>query len=276
MTTPTPKIAEPRALLASAPVVSAADVLAGENADVATRVRALVKRLAALPEVAMRSAGLVAAIEHASARQAVWIVELLIRGVLERESSYISVYSGIAFPELLPGGIAASHLDAMLAVGRAEGCVAAVQWLLSPQAPRSEAQVESEALVDASLRDVPLGNRRALARRARGEALNRLVKDPDFGVIANLLNNPRATEQMVMKVTSRRPTVSSALEAVMRSKRWGQRYRVRVSLVKNPYLAQRFAINLLPFLNRRDVKLVRDDESLAPTLRLAAQRLLDL
>jgi hypothetical protein len=243
---------------------------------IADEVRELVKRLAALPEVAMRSAGLATAIQGASPQQAVWIVELLIRGVLEREPSYISVYSGIAFPELLPMSLAANHLDAMLACGQTDGCVAAVQWLLSPQAPRSEQQVESEALIDQSLRDVPLGSRRALARRARGEALNRLAKDPDFGVIANLLDNPRLTEQVVMKVSSRRPTVSSALEAVMRSKRWGQRYRVRMSLTKNPYLSQKYAINLLPFLNSRDLKAVRDDEALAPTLRLAAQRLLDL
>jgi hypothetical protein len=246
------------------------------DAEVVDRAADLVRRLAALPEVGMRSAGLVAALARAEPRAAIWFVELLIRGVLGRNSSSLRVYAGIAFPESLPGGLASAHLDAMLSVGRAEGCVAAVQWLLSPQAGRSEDQIESDRLIDATLRDVPLGSRRALARRARGETINRLARDPDFGVITNLLDNPRVTEQTVMRISSRRPTVSAALEAVMRSRRWGTRYRVRLSLVENPYLAQKFAINLLPFLNRRDLVSVRDDESLAPSLRLAAQRLLDL
>jgi hypothetical protein len=63
---------------------------------------------------------------------------------------------------------------------------------------------------------------------------------------------------------------------VLDKPRWIRRYSVKLALVKNPYLAQRVAVNLLPTLNRADLCSVRDDESLAPTLRLAAQRLLDI
>jgi hypothetical protein len=62
---------------------------------------------------------------------------------------------------------------------------------------------------------------------------------------------------------------------VLRSK-WGRRYAVRLALVKNPHLALRFGVNLLPTLNLGDLREVRADESLQPMLRLAAQRLLEL
>ena len=61
---------------------------------------------------------------------------------------------------------------------------------------------------------------------------------------------------------------NSRLSELIRSQRDDARAR--------ELLAQKFAINLLPFLNRGDLASVCDDESLAPTLRLAAQRLLEL
>ena len=256
--------------------------MTGRNAAASLRARyqaqtrAILKHLAGLPEVAMRIATFGDELSKRGAIEAVWILEILIRGVLRHDRESQILYAGLVAPERLMGRMDEGRLDAMLSAGRDERCIAAVQWLLSPIARTSEQAVEAEILVDKNLRDMPLGSRRALARRARGENINRLVKDPDAGVVANLLNNPYVLEATVLKICSSRPTVSAALEAVLRSPRWGHRYRIRWALVKNPYLAQKIAVNLLPLLTRRDLKSVRDDESLTSTLRLAAQRLLDL
>jgi hypothetical protein len=103
-----------------------------------------------------------------------------------------------------------------------------------------------------------------------------LAVDPDPGVIRNLLNNPRVTEQTVLKICSRRPTVTAPLEAVLGSPRWIRRHKVRVALVKNPHLAESRAINLLVYLTKSELRQVRDDDTLESTLRLSAQRLLDI
>ncbi|MBI5511533.1 MAG: hypothetical protein HY903_22485 [Deltaproteobacteria bacterium] len=222
----------------------------------------------------MRRAALAAALRAMDAGGAVSALETLIRGVISRRAGCVAVYTCLIDANDLVCLLPAAHLDAMLVAGRAAGHVVAAQWLLSPQAPASATQVESEALIDSSLKDVPLGRRRALARTARGEASNRLARDPDFAVVTNLLANPHTTEQLVLRIASRRPTVSRALEAVLRSPKWGRRYPVRLALANNPYLAPRLAVNLLPFLSRRDLQAVKDDAALTATLRLAAQRLL--
>jgi hypothetical protein len=236
----------------------------------------LVTRLAGLPELAMRSVALAETLASFGALQSVWTLETLIRGALEKRAGYDEVYAALVDPDVVAGSVEAEHLDAMLRAGRAEGCVAAVQWLLSGSAPEGQEGPESDSLIDQELKSLTLGDRRARARRATGDAIHRLAVDPDPGVITNLLNNPRVTETVVLAICSRRPTVSPALEAVLRSPRWLRRYKVKLALARNPYLSQKFALNLLPTLNRPDLVSVRDDESLAPTLRLAAQRLLDV
>jgi hypothetical protein len=133
-----------------------------------------------------------------------------------------------------------------------------------------------ERLVDRDLREMALGERRSLARHARGDLLDKLLRDPDPGVIRNLLNNPRTTEETVLKICSRRPTISAPLEMVLRTPRWSCRYRVKVALLRNPHLRLCFAVNLLVLLNSRDLLDVSRDESLSPMLRLVAQRLLEL
>lgn len=236
----------------------------------------LAGRLAALPEAAMRAAALGEALAGMGGLRAAWTLEAVIRGVLAKQSECVAVYDAIVDPEPLMRALGERRLDEMLRAGREEGCVAAVQWVLSNTAEDQAGDVDTDRLVDQELRELTLGDRRALARRATGETIQRLAVDPDPGVILNLLNNPRITEQVVLKICSRRPTVTVALEAVLASPRWMRRHKVRVALVKNPYLARSRAINLLAYLTRRELRQVRDDDTLKSTLRLAAQRLLDI
>ena len=247
------------------------------RAELARVAERLVARLAGLPEIDMRSATLAETLRQCGGVQAAWTLETLIRGVIDKRPGYDEVYASLIDPDAVGGAVPREHLDTILRAGRAEGCVAAVQWLLSDAAadPLDSAQ-ECDNLVDPELRSFTLGDRRARARRAQGEMINRLAADPDAGVITNLLYNARVTESVVLGICSRRPTVSPPLEAVLRAPRWSRRYRVRLALVKNPYLRQRYAVNLLPCLNRGDLAAVRGDESLLPALRLSAQRVLDL
>ena len=224
----------------------------------------------------MRGAALCRELDVMGPLQAVWALDVLIRGVLAKDAACVLVYRSFVEPQCLSRDLAGSHLNLMLEAGRAEGCVAAIQCLLAEAAEGGQPGPEADRLLDHRLRELPLGYRRAKARTAKGDAINRLATDPDPGTISNLLNNPRITERIVLGICSRRPTHSAPLEAVIHSAQWLRRYTVKLALVKNPYLAQKYAINLLPYLKRRDLVGVRDDESLPPTLRLAAQRLLDI
>lgn len=155
-------------------------------------------------------------------------------------------------------------------------CILALQWLWSAKeahAASTRRDVASpQNLVDRALAQLTLGDRRALARRADRDQLTRLAGDPDPVVVEHVLVNPRTTESLVVTACSRRPTVSAALETVIRST-WMQRRTVRIALVHNPALALHAAVPLLFTLPLPEIAAVRDDESLSGRLRLAANRL---
>ncbi|MEE8410297.1 MAG: hypothetical protein V3T05_11870 [Myxococcota bacterium] len=237
----------------------------------------LASRLSALPEAAMRTAALAEAFRRMGPVRAVWTLEAVIRGALRKDGKCVDVYNALVDPVPVMASVGDRQLGAMLRAGRDQGCPAAIQWLLSESVGEASSEgLDADRLVDKELRQLTLGDRRALARRAKGEMINRLAADPDPGVITNLLQNARVTEVTVLSIASRRPTVSAALEAVLASPRWERRHRVQVALVKNPYLARRRAVHLLVYLTHAELRQVRDDDSLSSELRLSAQRLLDI
>lgn len=238
--------------------------------------RRVVRSVAAVPEAAMRRAALAARLAGMQPDQILWTLEVLIRGTLRKEPSACAAYDCLVEPEPLMVDLGEDRLEEMLSRGVEERCVAAVQWLRSTVVRDEDAPIDTDRLVPRDLREVPLGGRRALARRADVNMLDKLACDPDPVVIENLLNNPRVTEQVVLSLSSRRPTVSAPLESVIASARWGRRYRIRVALAKNPYLRLSRGINLLPYLNERDLVAIYRDATLSSNLRLAAQRLVDL
>jgi len=241
----------------------------------------LVRRLAGVAETEMRTKVLGERLSAMGVVQAIWTIEAIIRGALLKEAAFVATYDCLLDPAGLTEILGDARMNEMLEAGVDEGCVAALQWLRGPTlvVEKTDALPEkkqTERLVDRELRELTLGSRRALARRARGDLLARVLTDPDPGVITNLLTNPRTTEQVVLAIASRRPTVSEPLIAVLRSPRWICRYQVKLALVQNPHLDVERGLNLLVYLNRGHLEEVRDDDNLSGTLRLGAQRLLSI
>ncbi len=230
------------------------------------------RALSHLGEPAMRAAALNEQLLAAAPREAVHWLEALVRGAVHKEAAALAVYGAMVDPAPLARGLSLVEL-ARLAME--ERCVAALQWLTSARAEREPDRADTQKLVHKDLRQLTLGERRALARRATSDEVKRLLVDPDRQVIDNLLRSPRATEAVVLAIASHRPTISAPLEVVLGS-RWGWRYRVRLALARNPCLWTPLAVNLLPCLDRPDLVQLRDDGVLAPAVRMAAQRLLEI
>jgi hypothetical protein len=166
----------------------------------------------------------------------------------------------------------------LIAAAQAGEQVVALQWLWAASEAHEvsvkKTSAETQSLVDRSLAQLTLGDRRALARRANRDELQRLAGDPDPVVVENVLNNRRVTESLVMTMCSKRPTVSAALETVICAPTWVRRLAVRIALAHNPYLAVHAAAPLLVTLPHASLVAIRDDEALSGSLRLAASRLL--
>lgn len=124
------------------------------------------------------------------------------------------------------------------------------------------------------LQGISLGHRRAMARGADSFWLERLLMDPDPGVIRNLLHNSRITEKEVLKLASRVPIPPRILRVVAESPRWASRYSVKKALVFNPCTPLEISLDLMDFMMVQDLRLLIEAEHLNPKLRSQAKALL--
>src|SRR6188474_917696 len=75
-------------------------------------------------------------------------------------------------------------------------------------------------------RELTVGERKSLARSPNRRAFDKLLSDPHPLVIRQLLENPRLTEDDVVRIAARRPVRPEAVTAIARAERWLKRPRV--------------------------------------------------
>lgn len=227
----------------------------------------VLRRLGTVPELDMQAAIWRECLTHLSPARVVEIIavvrQALARGQLAGRVGWLSL---VRVVETMRGGPQALAL--FMAARDADDT--ALQALLLDASPARAYAEEAVRAPQLNLdREVTLGERRTLARRPDRGLIDRLLTDPDPGVIANLLHNPRITEADVVRVASRRPNTAAVLDAVFRA-RWSTRPEVQIALVLNPYSPVDLACGLVPLLDRRTIKRVRREANLHPAVRTTA------
>ncbi len=124
-------------------------------------------------------------------------------------------------------------------------------------------------------RELSVGERKSLARSPNRRAFDKLLADPHPLVIAQLLENPRLTEDDVVRMTARRPARLEVLEAIARQGRWLSRPRVRLTILFNPGSPSAIAMPLLAVCTRNELAEVLHHSESSPVLRSAALELLE-
>ena len=138
--------------------------------------------------------------------------------------------------------------------------------LLRTPNPEQSTASPAEAL-PREVSEIPLGVRRSLAKGTEKHLLERLLLDPDLLVIRHLLDNPRITEDDVIRIASRRPIPGSTLNEVAKTRRWASRRNVRVALARNPHCPTDVALRVLGSLPLRELRELRDDTTLPSEIR---------
>jgi hypothetical protein len=124
------------------------------------------------------------------------------------------------------------------------------------------------------LRDMTLGERKALAKSHSKDMLVKLLEDDHPHVQANLLANPRISVREVIAVAAKRGVQPHILRGIATHARWMHNYEVRRALVKNPDTPLDVAGRLVVTLQRSDLEEVAIDERLNPRVRaLGTERL---
>ena len=131
-----------------------------------------------------------------------------------------------------------------------------------------------QPFLDAGLREIPIGARKSLARKPDSRLMQRIAKDQDHRVIEHLLNNPRMTESEVIKIGSTRPTSPKVLDVISKHPRWISRYRVKKTIVFNPYSPLSLALRLVTYLGVPDLELLCSLAEVNEVLLAEARKLL--
>jgi len=171
--------------------------------------------------------------------------------------------------------LAYDDVRSLYAGASAAGLGALQLVLLAGDEPHAAAD-DSAFPPDDVLGSMTLGERKALARRPDPSTIDRLIFDADPSVVRILLDNPRATEALVLRLAARRPNRGRVLAEVGRSRRWLLRPAIQRALVLNPFTPTRLSAVLLPLLPPRDRRAVGRDRNLHPLLRRLVAALEDL
>lgn len=123
-------------------------------------------------------------------------------------------------------------------------------------------------------RELTVGERRSLARAPSRRAFDKLLSDPHPLVIRQLLENPRLTEDDVVRIAARRPVRPEAVTAIARAERWLKRPRVRLAILLNPGSPPSVAMPLLAACTRGELLEIVQGADTSKVLRATARELL--
>lgn len=234
---------------------------------------AVARRLAALPEPAMRVATLCEQLLAREPDDAAWLLDALATAGRAGGPPYdLSLLAAI---ELASGDrLPYDERRAIFEAADRLGLDACKELLFSAQADAAANEEETAAprpLVPGT-RPLTLGERKSLARSWKREVIERLLVDPHVDVVAMLLRNPRLTEDDVLRIATARRASAAVLELLLTARRWNCRARVRRALLRNPNLPEAHAVRLVGLLNRQELRELARDPALPARVTTALRR----
>ena len=151
-----------------------------------------------------------------------------------------------------------------------------MELLLATGASAQEYDPDAAARADAKLFTLPLGHLKTRARLTKNpDELARLAIASDATVVREVLRNPRLTEELVVRIASRRPARPEPLVEIWRSSRWSVRPAVLRALAFNPYLPPEVGAKIVPLLAKVELQEIASDAGLHVSIRTLARTLLE-
>ncbi len=129
-----------------------------------------------------------------------------------------------------------------------------------------------ETIVTERIPGMPLGLKKSLAKMAVGNVLQRLLQDPDPGVVALCLNNPRLTEGHLYKVISRKDTLSETIQVIAEHPNWSTRSLVRYALIRSDRTPLTVSQRFLPAMKILELRELYQDPSLPISVKPLVHR----
>jgi len=232
---------------------------------------AVARRLAVLPEPAMRVAALCELLRAREPNDAAWLLDALATAGRAGGPPYdLSLLAAIelAGGDRLPYPTRRAIFEAAERLGL-ESCK---ELLFSADSGAPERDAAAPRALTPGSRPLTLGERKSLARTWKRDVLERLLVDPHVDVVELLLRNPRLTETDVLRIATARRASAAVLSLILHAERWNVRQRVRRALLRNPKLPEAAAVRLVGLLNRTELRELGRDHTLPASVSHAIRR----
>jgi hypothetical protein len=242
----------------------------------AASARSFLRVLLALPDLGQRTAWARAELTGLCRKDAAQLLEAVCHQSLLSDPSAREAMVVVA--GVVAGLGDCAWVAELRQAAQAQG-LSALARLLGPElsVPADEPEPETLPVPDYGKgRELTLGERRSLARRATRAAFDRLLDDPHPLVIRQLLENPRLTEDDVVRLATRRPAHGTTLRELANSPKWLCRARVRMSILLNPGSSSALTYPLLGVCTRTELREVTRSTHISDELRHAAAEYLEL
>ncbi|HVI03769.1 MAG TPA: hypothetical protein VM869_33985 [Enhygromyxa sp.] len=232
---------------------------------------AVARRLAVLPEPAMRVAALCEQLIAREPDEAAWLLDALATIGRAGGPPYdLSLLAAIelAGSDRLPYPTRRAIYEAAERLGLAS----CRELLYSSESTTLDEDAAAPRALTPGTRPLTLGERKSLARTWKRDVIERLLADPHVDVVELLLRNPRLTENDVLRIATARRASAAVLELILHAERWKVRPRVRRALLRNPNLPEAAAVRLVGLLNRTDLNELDRDHTLPTSVAQAIHR----
>jgi hypothetical protein len=126
---------------------------------------------------------------------------------------------------------------------------------------------ETTGLTENQIRGLPLAMRVKLAYGASKTLRNILLKDPSPQVAVTALNRSAISDREIEQLCQSRSVSEEVLTEVARHREWIGKYRIMLTLVKNPRTPVNISTTCLPRLATRDLKVLAVDRNVPDSVR---------
>lgn len=219
----------------------------------------------------MRRQQLHAYFSKVSATSAAFAIEELLVHTRLKNADATAVY--LALVELLV------HDDRMIAVrdewrreafkrGMDEVC-----YLLMEPSLAVVAEDDEEPQLHPQLQELTLGEKKAFARKAREQDIDKFANEVDPRILEILFRHPALKSAWMVRILAKRPQRPEVFLTAAQFSRWLALGDVQKTIVFNPYAPPGLAIKLLPLLKFAEIVEAADSQQLAASVRAYAARL---
>jgi hypothetical protein len=105
------------------------------------------------------------------------------------------------------------------------------------------------------------------------EARGILIRDSNRVVATAVIYNPRITEQEIEKIAGMRTVSEEVLRIIGLNRAWTRSYSIIHNLVRNPRTPFATAMNILPRVQKKDLKALADNRNVTENVRRQAYRI---